>query len=149
MKTTLGQFKTDPKTSTDGVWVNYVSGEIELNPDDVTEELLLKVARVGNPSYQAALLKAGSSAGRTGGSKVEIADHVARLAIAQHVLLDWKNLFDGDEENGFVPVPYSLQKSRELCTAPEYRDFYEAVIGLSRDAELFQVQSTKDAVGNS
>ena len=145
-KTTLSQFRTDPKASQDGVWVSYVTGELVADPNKAEDnELVLKVARIGNPLYAAAVLKAGTSAARTGSSSLETASLATQLAVSKHILLNWMNLWtDNDNE-----CPYSDLKSRELCTSPEYKDFYETVLVFARDAELFRNKADREAVGNS
>ena len=123
----INKLRTNPKSETDGVWVDAGAG------------LQLKIARLGNPNYSKrlnVLLKPlrsqWSGVGEISPGDVE---KVTIQAMSECILLDWKNLTDmvGDAE---VPVPYSPEKSLELLKIP---DFAEIVSGFARKAELFRL----------
>jgi len=145
----LDAFKSDVEAETRGVWVDYATGERVCDPD-AHDGLALKVARAGNVRYQEALVRHGATARRrhpAGGDEGNLVDEgqrVARRLVAKFVLLDWRHLLDDDGNE----IPYSLQKAQEILAAPEYHQFYEDVIEIARDRELFARTAEKEAMGN-
>lgn len=151
-RASLASFRTDPRASADGVWLNFVTGEQELDPR-FCRDLCVKIARMGNPKYQAAIMRSGAamqSAVDVGNSDATNAkaEAVTRECVAKHILVGWSNLYDGDGEDAEI-VPYSQEKALEIINDPSYVDFYEAVLRMSRRQELFRHVVKESDAGNS
>tara|TARA_Y100000310_G_C20478150_1_gene713421 strand:- start:247 stop:714 length:468 start_codon:yes stop_codon:yes gene_type:complete len=121
------------KTTSQGVWVDCGQG------------LKLKVARLGNPTYEEELRKLGKPymrQMRLGTMNVEDIENLAKKAISKHIIQGWENLEDDDG-----PIEFSPEKALELFN--EYPDFYTLVKDVSNEAELFRTDEMEEAAGNS
>ena len=128
----LARFQTDRDKEKNGTWVIAAPG------------LKLLIARVGNPKYQAALMKDGKFFGRglkVVGTDAEELEALMQKAISQHVLLGWEGLLEGDE-----PVPFSPKKALQIFE--EYPEFYRLVFELASDIENFRLDAKEEAVKN-
>ena len=144
----LSSFRTDPVLEREGVWCLFATGDVIANPDDpmYKDDLIVRIARIGNPRYQAALVKLGKTTARTGQTvTVEQVDIATRDAVARNILLDWRNLYDTPDSE--EQTTYSLQKCREIINNEEYRDFYERVLLLARDADNYRREEDRDDAG--
>lgn len=134
----IERFKTNREKETDGTWV------------DIGEGASLKLARIGNPRYEAFLMEQSKplrTAMRAGNFNDPRLKSVMIKAIARYVLLDWDGLDEDDK-----PVPYSEQKAIEWMT--EIPDFYRMILDLGQDSTLFKDEdgegnSGKSSIGNS
>lgn len=133
----IESLKTDPKKSEEGIWYN-VGGSFDV-----------LIARIGNPKYQNYIRKTGAKRGATklareGAGGEEIHD-IQKQAIAKHVLLDWRGLYDDAGKE----IPYSQEKALEYMMDPSYNEFYQIVLVAAQDMDLFRAESITEAVGNS
>src|SRR5687768_6005127 len=107
----ISRLRTDQKKEAEGVWV------------PVGEGLEIRVARIGNPAYEAFLRRETrpvQRAVRAGMADPKAMEEISNRAMARHVLLDWRNLEDevpdpdapADKQPATktVPVPYSEEK---------------------------------------
>lgn len=117
------QFQTDEKAEEEGVWI------------PLSSSARLKIARLTNPKYQAALKRLSKPYIKPGMRMRDLDDEVyediTRQAVAEAILLDW----EGIEKDG-QPLPYSKQ---EALAAIKMKDFYELVITASGNMETFRV----------
>lgn len=101
----LKKTKTDPKLELEGVWITY------------DEDAAFKIARLRNPAALAAFQeKTRFLRGKLSEAKqTELMTEI----IAEHVLLDWKNVNIGGD-----PLPYTKENAmRVLVEYPVIRDF--------------------------
>src|SRR5690554_1250966 len=116
------KLKTDTDAEVSGVWVPI---------DDETE---LLIARLGNPRYRDAMARKGRpyrTAARNNTLPEDILTKILIEAIAETVLLGWKNF----KEDG-VELEYSPATAKRLLE--DYPDFRDLVVGLAGDAELYR-----------
>jgi len=128
----LSKFKTDDKLEEEGVWVPYGSGC----------EFL--IARIGNRRFKEFMMKNGKPHMRrvtSGTLDSESADELMKEAIAETVLLGWKNLIGEDGK----PIEYSKEACRE---ALEIEDFYKEIMALAQERELYRTEDRIAAEGN-
>lgn len=129
----ISKFRTDRRAEEDGVWV------------DAGEGLQLRIARWGNPRYQEAMRRLGSPLLpqiKTGTISEQASEEVLCKAMAETILLEWKNL---QEEDG-SEIKYSREKALELLR--DVRDFRALVVDLSQNVNLFRAEQARDIVGN-
>jgi len=136
----IKQFRTDLDKAKKGVWV-------DVDPDG---SVRVRVARLGNPAYQACLAELmGVTGRRISGSTIrrtqdpELRTRAMKKAMARHVLLDW----EGFTSDGEV-IPYSQQKAEELLEDPAYQDFYELILQFASDEALFREEAEEEDAGN-
>lgn len=123
----------DPKRAADGKWVRWLDG------------VELKIASSREKAYQderKQLLKPHIRAIRD--DKLDGDDLIVVLApaIAKHLLKDWKGL-----EEGGAPLPYSLDKARDLLAHPNAPHLREFVLRAAGDDEQF-IATREDSLGN-
>lgn len=132
----LSSLKTNVVQEEEGVWVPYAQG------------IQLRIARYGNRSFKARmerLTKPHLRQIRKNSFPEEEAQKFLNECLAHHVLLGWKGL---DGENG-KPLKYTPDEALKILSDPEYQDFYNDVVELSKDRQLFKEQDMQDAEGNS
>ncbi len=125
-------FGVDKKKEVDGVW------------EDITEDVRVKIARMGNPNYQkeiARLMKPHRRAVRRGTVDDSVIEKCVTQAMARTVLLDW----EGIEEDG-KKVLYSFDEARRLLT--EYKEFRDQVSEIASELETFQDNEDEETVKN-
>lgn len=130
----ISALKTNRQSEVEGIWV------------DGPEGLRLKVARMGNPKYQAAVRRIGKPHARQLRqltADTAIVEDVSKRAVAETILLGWENLQDNDGKD----IPYSSQKAYELFN--EVPDFYTMVCEYASDVQLYRDDAMQEAQGNS
>ena len=131
----LTQFQGDVAREEQGVWVEYAAG------------VEFRIARLNNPAYQKCLrklLKADGRRFRRRRPTDENAEKLTNRALAQHVLVDWRNLEDEDGS----PIPYSVEKALEILSDPQYHDIRDFVVEVATDSDVFAAEEREDAEGN-
>ena len=126
-------FQTDATKEAEGVWI------------PVVEDLQLLIARMNNPKFEEAVRKLSKPhlrQIRRGTFSSDREKEIVQRALANHVLLGWKNLEDNDDK----PIEYSKEKAYELLG--QSRDFYDMVMDYANDAELFKQEEMEEAEGN-
>lgn len=131
----IGKIQVDPKAELEGVWIPFAL------------DIEIKVARLGNKNYDAAIR--GMSKPYTTGFRVDkipdgVMEDITKKAIAEHVIKGWKNL----EDDKGKPIKFSSKKALELFNDDANRDFYKFVISAANDAETFRRESMEEARGN-
>ena len=127
--------KTDLSKEIEGVWVEYEGG------------ISLKIARLNNPVHKEVVEKL--SAPHMKGFRAhtipqETRDKISKKAVAETILLDWKNIDDADGN----PIPYSREKALEFFENPELADFYDYVVIVSNQKENYRKQVLVDSEKN-
>lgn len=123
--------QTDTKKAKEGTWIEYLN------------EVSIKVARSDNDGY----VKALNTAVKEYGKKIsemddEFANSLICGIIAEHILLDWKGLKDGDGND----IPYSVEFATELLMDESYDHFYDFVVLQSKRNQNFYTESYRDTI---
>lgn len=136
----LSSLQQNVNLETEGVWVDYDS------------EFKVKVARMGNPNFEAYVNKMtktflgdGFSRGSEKIQDPQVLQEITQKAMAKTVLLDWAGLED-DEGN---QIPYSPEKAYELLSDPKFKDFYRDITQIANNGKRYRDEGVEEAVGNS
>jgi len=128
----LSSLFTDPEKENAGVWVTYASG------------FEVKIARLNSKKYKEFMLRIGKDRARSFENKTmdpDEADNIMREAIANTILLDWRNMYDKGK-----PVPFSKELALEIME--KSYDFYKELFHLCQERELFLKDNEDAAAGN-
>lgn len=135
----LDKFKSDGQLALEGVWENIEDG------------LEVRVARMNNPRYREHLRKLTRTRlkhGRRipgGGSDVsfDMLLELQQRAVATNILIDWKGLEDSDGKE----IKYSVEEALKIFDS--HPDFYDMIIEIAQDVELFRGEDLAGAEENS
>lgn len=128
--------KLDPVKEKDGVWFESAFDDVDL-----------LVARMNNPKFKKFFSKITNPYKKQIRRDLlsdEKSEQLYILALANTILLGWRNLVEGEDE---VPVQYSVAKAVEYLT--ELPIFREIVVELAEDIEAYKEQELEEAEGNS
>jgi len=128
----LSSLFTDPEKENTGVWVKYASG------------FEVKIARLNSKKYKEFMLRIGKDRARSFENKTmdpDEADNIMREAIAETILLDWRNMYDNGK-----PVPFSKELALEIMK--KSYDFYKELFHLCQERELF-LKDNEEAAGKN
>lgn len=130
MKFDLNDFRTDKEAKAHGVWVAFGGGAE------------IKIASFDSPSFTEAFRKA-TKPYQDLGRAIPEDDQVSIMVecMANHIVLDWKNIFEGDDE-----VPYSIDNARRVLTELEW--VRDRVIAEARKIENFKAKQREATEGN-
>lgn len=134
-KFNMAQLRTDKSKVVEGVWVDYQGG------------LRFKVARAGNvkaDAYRNKLLQQNKFAIQKG--DVSFIETVTLQVLAKHILLDWENMQDLDDDDNVIDVPYSYENALRILT--EVKDFRDIIERYAEDLSLFQSEKQAEAAKN-
>ena len=128
---------TDLRKAEEGIWVTYPGSDVEC-----------RIARLSNnPRFQQEAMKLRRDAKLRrileGGFNTQDAKETIAPVVAEYVLLDWKNL----TENGEA-IPYTREKATELLCMPEMADFYDWVLIIANDVDLYRKDIQSADQGN-
>jgi len=127
-------FGTDKDKEIEGVWFD----------SEFEGDTKCLIARVNNPNYMKVfnrLSKPHRRALRKQTISEEISEVIMLKTMAETILLDWKNLKEGD-----VEVPYTKENAYRVLK--EYRDFRDIVADLANDIEGFRIEMEEEAEKN-
>ncbi len=131
----LSAIRTDTGKENDGVWIPFELG------------IELKIARWNNPKFKA-LQDTLTDRRKVLLDKVflpeEAALDVEKEAVAQTILLDWRNVEGEDGQ----PLAYSAEAAVKLFKDPEYKDLYTFVRWSAMQKENFRKQAKEETKGN-
>lgn len=105
-------FKTDKSKEQDGVWF------------PLDEQSKLRIARLNNPRYQAAIQKKGNRYKLSAKVKAipeDVWEGLMNEVIAETILVDWDGITDHGE-----PLPYSVENATRMLS--EYPDFRNTIV---------------------
>jgi len=132
----LSSIKIDSTAEVEGAWADY------------SEDIKLKIARLGNPSYRSYMRKVGKphavqiQQGVMDDAKLE---SLSKEAVAHTVLMGWANLENDDgSEMHFTP-----EKALEIFNDPECSSFFQFVVAFADKAENFRKEFIASAEENS
>jgi hypothetical protein len=126
----LQSLKVDPQRQTEGVWFDWSQG------------VRLKIARLGNPAFDARVREIIEEAKEKG---EEPDTETATLeAIAKTILLGWEGIEGEDDE----PWTYTPERSLELLSDDGMRDLYKFVLVKSSESAHYRFRADREALGN-
>lgn len=130
LKFDINDFRLDKTAKQQGVWVEFGGGAS------------FKLANFDNPSFTDAFRKATKPYNDLG-KKIPEDDQVEIMArtMSQFIVLDWKGVFDGDEE-----LPYSAENAYRLLKELEW--IRDRIIAEARDLENFRIKAREETEGN-
>ena len=131
----IDAIRADLDKESKGVWVPYELG------------IELKVARLGNPAYQAVLTSLVNARKALLGCLELSADQradVQKQAVARTVLMDWRGI---EDEQG-NPVLYSPEKALEWFRDPELWRLYTFILMVALEEERFRKTVLETAAKN-
>ena len=130
LKFDINDFRLDKTAKQQGVWVEFGGGAS------------FKLANFDNPSFTDAFRKATKPYNDLG-KKIPEDDQIEIMArtMSQFIVLDWKGVFDGDEE-----LPYSAENAYRLLKELEW--IRDRIIAEARDLENFRIKAREETEGN-
>jgi hypothetical protein len=130
MKFDLNDFRTDKDAKTNGVWIEF-GGNASF-----------KLASFDNAAFTDAFRKATKPYTDLG-RKIPDADQAAIMArcMANHIVLDWKGVYDGDKE-----LKFSVAAAERLLT--EIEMVRDRLIQEARSLENFKAQAREETEKN-
>lgn len=129
------KFAVDLNAEINGTWKEFHGARI-------------LIARSGNKNFNKAIAEAYDKHEEQISKKDEAADKLAEKllleTIADTLVLDWEGVgYKGEE------VKYSKANVIKLLGKPEMRDFRNALLALSEDAEIFRLKKEEEQTKNS
>jgi len=130
-KFNINDFRTDEDKQIHGVWVDFGAGAA------------FKIASLENPEFVEAFRRETKPYTDLGREVPEDdqEDIMVRL-MAQHIILDWKNVYDDEEE-----LSYSYENALRLVT--EIKWLRDRVIAEARKIANFKAEQREKTSGNS
>lgn len=123
----ISKIKRDTNAVVDGVWVTGVIDDLDVKVASTDSRKYTDSLRVALKPYQRNLKNMEN----------EKFAEIQNKVVAKYLLLDWRNMFDENDQ----PIPYSSEKALELLNDPEMADFRETILNLSSEQELFRKEA--------
>lgn len=126
-------YRTDETGEAEGVWIDWAEGA------------RLKVARLGNPTYQKrfqALLKPHRHLRDRGLLPEDVQSEILNKCIAETILVDW----EGVEYEGKA-LPYSSDNALKLIS--EFKDFREDILTVAGEQAVYRQTEVDESSKNS
>jgi len=138
----------DKKKATEGVWIKLDAeeGYDEVEESEIGADAAVKIARADNLQYQRQLTKKLQPVVMRKGRKPidpEVRQKMEGEALAETVILDWRNLLLGE-----TPFPFSVANVVRVWTDIELIAFKDRLIALINDNELFRLEFEEETVKN-
>ncbi len=130
IKFDINNFKTDKTAETAGVWVEFGGGAS------------FKLASFDSPAFTEAFRKA-TKPYHDLGRKVPTEDQEVIMAkcMAQHIVLDWKGVFEGDNV-----LEYSIEAAERLLNELDW--IRNKIVEQARSLENFRAKAKEATEGN-
>lgn len=129
----IQSLRVDPIKAIEGTWVDYLRGS------------RLKIARNNNKEAENFRLQKAiehADVFNAGGKQAEeLAFEIDTETTAHYILLDWEGF-----TNGGQPLEYTPEIGIEFLSNPEFSDFREDVIRISRNREHYRAKAEEEAV---
>ncbi len=133
----LKSFRVDAEARQNGAWVRV---------GDEFDDLEVKVRGLTDRYHDSVAARSRSAARSLGGDTAKLPSAIARTivinALCEHVILDVRNLKDGDHEIGVEAFKLLLQQE-------EYYDLVLAVLRATQQVGIARQDDLKEATGNS
>jgi len=139
-------FAVDEKKLSGGVWhVIEPTTDYPVEESAIGERCAVLVASMDSPTYRQAIeRRMKPHAFRRAPVEAAVRDRITMEAIAETIILDWRNWEIGGET-----IPYSQAKVIEFLTQPKWVRLRERLMGVMGDVDAFNVQQEADIVKNS
>ncbi len=148
----LSNFKADKDKVEQGIRV----------PIDEETGCYVRIKRANNDAYNGELIRLMRGHGRRhqqimaqlrGGNEKNDSTLQAAMktAASKHILVGWEKLIDdaGDFGDQGKELSYTAKLALELFDHPSYADFYEFVMAVANDADMFREEEVAGDSGNS
>jgi hypothetical protein len=137
----LSHIATDTDKAEVGQWIEYCPAM-----DKEDKPLELKIARLGNPSYNDRLQSLVRPHRRKvrAGFESELEPFVKR-AVAECCLVGWRGMYSDEGKE----IKYTKERSVEILLDPRYGDLYDFVMDFAGDAAAYREVSIEESAGNS
>jgi hypothetical protein len=135
MTTLYDLYETDTALENEGAWV------------EITSELKIKVAALGNKAHQEAIekfFKPYKAQKRSNMIDDTLEEELHTKAIAKAILIDWQGMTDRKGKE----LPYSFENAYFLLSDPAMRRFKNDVIMIAKEAETFKNKELEESVKN-
>lgn len=123
----LNEIVADMELEEKGRWETYAGTDFQC-----------RIARTGTPKFQTAVRKLRREAKMRAGVSTRLSAEEQKTAaipaVAKLILLDWKGYQDKEGNE----IPYTVARAEELLRMPAMHDWYDWVIIISGDADLFR-----------
>lgn len=139
-------FAVDEKKLTDGVWhVIEPTTDYAVDEAAINGQCAVLVASMDSPAYRQAIeRKLKPSVMRRGQADAAVRERVTNEAIAETIILDWRNWVIAGEH-----VPYSHAKALEFLTQPKWVRLRDRLMGVIGDVDAFKIQQEGAIIKNS
>ncbi len=124
-----------------GIWETYPGTDIRL-----------KIRRMGNQDYQKAFVEVARARRREIKFSGGLADPPKSLQaplLGKHILVDWENMGERNDEGKLVDIPYSSTKATEILLKERFDELYQFVVEVANDSQGYLDQSVVEDAGNS
>ena len=132
----LSAIKADMRKVEEGRWETYSAG------------IQLRIASTSSIAYRRArndILKPYMRGTRSRAIDPDRVIELLKPAVARYLLLDWRNI---EDDNGKA-IKYSPEKAMEFFDDPALKDFYEFVLEVAGETDLYRQQAVADEAKNS
>lgn len=131
MRFDINDFRTDDDKKTAGVWIDFGGGAE------------FKIAALTNTNFTAAFQKATKPYTDLGKDiPGDDQEAIMMRLMSIHVVLDWKGVFDGDDE-----LPYSIENAERLLSELEW--LRTRIVKEAQRIDNFKAAKREETSGNS
>lgn len=132
----LKYLRNDKEATQDGVWVDMGGGAE------------FKLASTHSAKFTKAFQTAMKPYTKTHRQVPEAEqERIMNRCVANHILLDWKGVFDGEDKNGEgIPLPYSMENALTLLTEMDW--VRESILKEAADLENYKQHSEAETIKN-
>jgi|GEM_PF-4169825 hypothetical protein len=142
-------FAVDEKKVTKGVWhVIEPASSFAVAESEIGDRSAVLVGSMDNPAYREAIERRSKPLMMRHGAKMdaEMRDRLTMEAIAEVVILDWKNW---DLQGDGVHVPYSHAVAVDILTNLKWIRLRERLLAIMGDVEAYRVDQEEAVAKNS
>ena len=139
-------FAVDEARMSTGVWrILEPTTDFPVEESEIGDRCAVLVASMDNPKYRKTIeQKMKPHVMRRGIEiKPEIRERITAEALAEVVILDWRNF-----EIAGKQVPYSHEKVVEFLTQPKWIRLKERFLGMIGDSDVFKAEQEEAVVKN-
>tara|TARA_R110002020_G_scaffold41325_6_gene122006 strand:+ start:9386 stop:9790 length:405 start_codon:yes stop_codon:yes gene_type:complete len=131
----LQSIKESKQREAKGIWVDYEMG------------IQFKIAKMGNPKFQAKVRQLSAphiKQIRDDKLPPEKMEEIQMSAVAETILLGWKNIDDDDGK----AIRYSAKRAKEILSDIELRDIYDFVLVEANNQSNYEIEVGEDSAKN-
>lgn len=131
----LKTIKESKRNEAKGVWVEYELG------------IAFKIAKMGNPKFHAKVRELSApyiAEIRDGKMPAEKLDEIQREAVAECILVGWRNI-EGDDGKA---LRYSVKRAKEIFADEDLQDIYDFVLTEASKQTNYAIAVGEDSAKN-